>query len=378
MKAPITLLTVVVLCALSLAWSPVGRIGKATADRAGKASRVRAVASTTASPARSDWRLGSPSSYKNLTVFPVIADNSTASADFITLDQGLRSGKVIITELGADGQSRTTAQRQSGGGAEVNRLALTNTSGKPLVLIAGEMILGGKQDRIVGHDCIIESAIAPVPLDVFCVEHGRWSGNATFGQNGGAGSGAGAGQSSGGMTAAPMALPNIREKAQAKKDQGQVWSEVAKAERANGVSSTTGTLNKVYGDKEVTAKLAAFDKGLGASLTGKNIVGAVVAIDGKIVSADVFANAALFQAYWPKLLKSYALQAVSSDQSGNHQVDRAAAEAFLAGANAPSSSEGKAGIYKLTERNGAADASFELESDAKTRQLVHFNRVNKK
>ena len=31
----------------------------------------------------------------------------------------------------------------------MNRLALTNKSGKALILIAGEMILGGKQDRIV-------------------------------------------------------------------------------------------------------------------------------------------------------------------------------------------------------------------------------------
>jgi len=175
-----------------------------------------------------------------------------------------------------------------------------------------------------------------------------------------------------------MASPQLREKAQAMKDQSQVWSEVAKAERANGVSSSTGTLNRVYADKQVNAKLGEFDKSLGPKLGGKNIVGAVVAIGGEIVSADVFANPGLFQAYWPKLLKSYALQAVNSGKGVSQRADRASAEAFLSRADGPSSFAGKDGVYKLSERNAAADASFELESDVINPRLIHFNRVNKK
>jgi hypothetical protein len=254
---------------------------------------------------------------------------------------------------------------------------VTNNSGKTLVLIAGEIVIGGKQDRIVGHDCLVSSSNKPVPLDVFCVEHGRWQAAAAVGRGQGA---RGATETAVRFEPARsvMASPQVREKAQAKKDQSQVWSEVAKAERANGVSSSTGTLNKVYDDKQVNTKLEAFDKVLGPKLIGKNIVGAVVAIGGDVVSADVFANSALFQAYWPKLLKSYALQAVSSEKSIGQPVDRASAEAFLARADATSESAGKDGVYRLSERNGAADASFELESDATTRRLIHFNRVNKK
>jgi len=321
-------------------------------------------------------------------VFPVLADESIASADLITLDEGLRSGKVTITELGADGRSHTINRRQMGDSAEVNRLALTNKSGKALVLIAGEMILGGRQDRIVGHDCIIESSNNPVPLDVFCVEHGRWSGSVAFAERAGvaSGSGRGVGSSSGASTGgppmmtmtAPLALPNIREKAQAKKSQDEVWTAVAETVTVTGTSTSTGTLKSVYQDKRVNTKLDGYERAFKGKLSAGNIVGVVAAIDGKIVSADVFANHSLFQAYWPKMLNSYALEAVSTIPAGAQQVSRTDAEAFLARVQGDDTSNAHEGVYRLAENQSTKDASFELEYTRKNPTLVHFNRVSKK
>lgn len=385
MKASISVLMAVLFCAMASGCSYAGRIAEARSEGGQTRKGTRALASNANASVRPEWRLGAPITRENLTVFPVLSDEAISTEEYITLDEGLKSGKVTITEIGADGRSRAISpNQQSGDQAEVNRLMVTNNSGKTLVLIAGEIVVGGKQDRIVGHDCLVSSSGKPVPLEVFCVEHGRWHEGASFGQSrggsAGVGGGAGVGPGAGGFgtARAVMAPPTVREKAQARKDQGQVWAEVSKAESATGVSSSTGTLNKVFEDKQVNAKLDAFDKELSVKLVGKNIVGAVVAIGGEVVSADVFANSNLFQAYWPKLLKSYALQAVSSANAASQTVDRASAEAFLARANAESSSNGKDGIYRLTERNAASDASFELESDASTRKLIHFNRVNKK
>jgi len=318
-------------------------------------------------------------------VFPVLSDSSIAGADLITLDEGLRSGKVTITELGADGRSHAINRRRVDDSAEVNRLSLTNRSGKALVLIAGEMILGGKQDRIVGHDCIIESSNAPVPLDVFCVEHGRWSGGTAFGENiaaggRGGGVGSGSGASTGAlprMALAPMALPNIREKAQASKSQGDVWSAVAETVTVTATPTATGNLASVYQDKRVNTRVDGYERAFRARLSGGNIVGVVVAVGEQIVSADVFANHTLFRAYWPKMLKSYALEAVSTTKSSAQQVRRADAEAFLArvqGNGAESHKE----AYRLAENQSSNDASFELEYTGKTPTLVHFNRVSKK
>jgi len=329
--------------------------------------------------------LGAPSTYNNLTIFPVVADESTASAEFITLDEGLRAGKVTITELGANGRVHTLNRRQAGDAAEVNRLALTNNSGKALLLIAGEMIIGGRQDRIVGHDCIIESTNTPVPLDVFCVEHGRWSGGVAFGDSrgigvsSGSGRGVGAGGGSNAMTlAAPMAVPNIREKAQATKSQGDVWTAVAETVTVNGARSSTGDLNSVYQDKGVNRKLGDYERAFKDKLSAGHIVGVVAAIGGKIVSADVFANHALFQAYWPKMLKSYALEAVSAPGTVAEPVSKGDAETFLARAQGNSTSDAHDGVYRLAENQSSADASFELEYTKKSPTIVHFNRVTKK
>ena len=56
----------------------------------------------------------------------------------------------------------------------MNRLVLVNNSKHPLILLAGEVVTGGKQDRVVGKDRIVPAESDPVDLSVFCVEHGRW------------------------------------------------------------------------------------------------------------------------------------------------------------------------------------------------------------
>lgn len=399
MKAPAVFVAGVLLAgALAGSWSSKGLEASAVTAQTSKA----VVLKTARGPVRADWRIGAPVTFERLTIFPVISDQPSPSTAFITLDQGLRSGRVTITELGANGQSRRINRRQLSDGAEVNRLALTNNSGKTLVLIAGEMILGGKQDRIVGHDCIIEASNTPVPLDVFCVEHGRWSGGSIFGQSEsagtrvarrttgggrGVGAGIGSGNSAGAgagqgsmtvMTGTPMALPNIREKAQAKKSQDEVWSAVAETVTVNAATTTTSTLNSVYENKRVNQKLDNYERALGNNLTRRNVVGVVAVVGGKIISADVFANHDLFQAYWPKMLKSYALEAVGTVETAKKQVSRLDAETFLSRAQGTGAEDGQEGVYRLRENQSTADASFELLYTKKSPTLVHFNRVAKR
>ncbi len=338
----------------------------------------------------STWRIGSPVRHANLTIFPVISDQQPSTDEFITLDEGLRSGAVTVNEIGAQGgsnaggnrqdnlnqaqsnrinaarQQQAVQQRVSSGG-QVNRLAITNNSGKILVLIAGEIVVGGKQDRIMANDCIIPSTNKATPVDVFCVEHGRWQQRSS-------------GRDADGKFVAAegvMAAPKVREKAQAKKDQSSVWNEVSEKVSKNGVATSTGTLNSVYEDGSVKKKLDAYESALKGKFSSANIVGAVVAVGGKIVTTDVFANSRLFQAYWPKLLRSYSLEAISSGETSG-QVSTEAAQAFLSRVNGKAESKGSDGLYRLNENQSDSDASFELEATATKTKLLHFNRVNKK
>jgi hypothetical protein len=394
MTTTISLAAGIILSGLSLACS-AGRAVEARSDGLQPAQRMSKVALRPAGePLLTDWRSGNPSSFENLTLIPVTSDDTAATDAFITLDQGLQSGTVTVTELGADGRTQGVRPReQSGDTAEVNRLSLTNRSGKLLVLIAGEILSGGKQDCIVGSDRIVKPDNSPIPLDVFCVEHGRWAGGPAFGQrrasppsgigNGpnaiirrgtGGTDGIAAPESANGAPA--MALPSVREKAEAKKSQPEVWAKVAETTETVNVNSSTGALTKAYDDGRVNSDLDRYERALRDKVAGKNVVGVVVGINGKPISADVFASPALFQGYWPKLLKSYALEAISQDRPKRSEIDPPDASFFLSRVLGRNSSEGQDGLYRLTEHQSGNDSSFELEYTAMSPPLlVHFNRV---
>src|SRR4029077_10657339 len=107
-------------------------------------------------------------------------------------------------------------------GAQVNQLVLVNRGKRPLILLAGEVVSGGKQDRIIGKDRIVPVGAEPLPLDVFCVEHGRWTGGSDrFAE------------------AKMMVHPTVRDKAAFEQDQSQVWATVG-----GGIASGVGTVNQ--------------------------------------------------------------------------------------------------------------------------------------
>ena len=428
MSTRVAVVTGALFCAICLAYT-WQRPARAMSNSAMSNSPVsqRQVQSQLA--LRQDWRPGRPVSYENLTLWPVLSDRSFPPGKFITLDEGIRTRKVTITELGGQGQSRILRPGENvEDEAEVNRLSLVNNSGKKLILIAGEMIIGGQQDRIDASDRIIPSTSHPLPIEVFCIEPDRWSGSESFGQSqmiadsasahganhggsspsvagagggtrtgSGAGMGPGSSASIGGASAGGlgsgtgMANLSVREKAEAKKDQGEVWQSVSTT-RADSlgtvnvtataetlVETSSSSLSSVYNNKAVGAKLDRYDKTLSSTVAGRNVVGVVVAVNGRIEAADIFGSHPLFETYWPKLLKSYEVEAVSAARNEPHAIKppaNAAALAFIRPAEGRFSSEGQSGVYKLIKRESEASTSFELDyTGSGAPVLVHFNRV---
>ncbi len=81
------------------------------------------------------YKVLEPIRHGNLTVFPVVAAKSYPTGEFITLDEGLRSGEVVVTEAGSvQGLVRRHGPPIRHDGAEVNRLVLVNNSKRPLLL----------------------------------------------------------------------------------------------------------------------------------------------------------------------------------------------------------------------------------------------------
>src|SRR6185312_14710315 len=160
------------------------------------------------------YKVLNPISHGSLTIFPVVSSNEHDTSEFITLDEGIRSGEVVITEAGRiGGLIRGPHHHIPLSGPQVNNLVLINNSKHPLILLAGEIVTGGKQDRIVAKDRVIPAESDPVDLGVFCVEPGRWTDtSAQFS-----------------TMKSQMAQPSVREKAMVAKDQQQVWNSVGAA-----------------------------------------------------------------------------------------------------------------------------------------------------
>src|SRR5215468_11927681 len=157
------------------------------------------------------FKVLAPISHGNLTIFPIVVAKSHDTSDFLTLDEGIRSGEVVVTEVGnLHGMVRRSPQTYHPG-PQVNTLVLVNNSKRPLILLAGEIVTGGKQDRIVGKDRIIAPESDPVDLNVFCVEHGRWTeSSAKFDTH-----------------ASVMAQPSVRKEVMKEKNQQKVWDSVS-------------------------------------------------------------------------------------------------------------------------------------------------------
>jgi hypothetical protein len=109
----------------------------------------------------------------------------------------------------------------------------------------------------------------------------------------------------------------------------------------------------------------SYDKLLG-NLRAQHAVGAVVAINGEILWADVFASPALFEAYWPKLIHSYAAEAVASRTEsafGAKSPSVSDAQFFLEDLNARSeTAESEPNLYRSTELRGDYFEAFILTS----------------
>jgi hypothetical protein len=243
----------------------------------------------------------------------------------------------------------------------VNQLVLVNNSKRPLILLAGEIVTGGKQDRVIGKDRLVPAESDPIDLGVFCVEPGRWTAtSAKFGSLGTA-----------------MAQPAVRARAMSDKDQAKVWSEVRNAQTvvasrlpapAASEVARTSSYAGVMQNEEVKQQVDSIAEpiqrnyqSLIQQLRERNAVGVVVAVNGEIIWADIFASTALLEKYWPKLVRSYAAEAFVVTKAKGRETDVKSAQEFLDTMEGRRETvESEPGLYRHTEITGDGFKAFEL------------------
>jgi sulfur carrier protein ThiS len=179
---------------------------------------------------------------------------------------------------------------------------------------------------------------------------------------------------------AVFASPVVRGKAMAAKDQQQVWDSVRTSQQAMAVNveaaagaaaevTSTSSYARVMGNKEVQKQVDAVAEPVQRNyesvirqLRDKNAVGVVVAVNGEIVWADMFASTQLLQKYWPKLVRSYATEAMVTRAKGG-EVSSKDAQKFLDDLEGRhETAETEPGLYRQTEITGDGFKVFELTS----------------
>lgn len=231
-------------------------------------------------------RVGEPMGHGSVAVAPVYADDAPLALPYHTLAQAMALGEVTITEAAL---------------ASVPTLQLRNRGALPILIIDGEELAGGKQNRVLNVTLLVP-AKTHFTLPVSCVEAGRWrETRPTF---------------EAGEAVHPtlrrlkveQVSQSLRAGAAPRADQAAVWAEVAERHRAAGTRSATGALHDAYDQHD--AELGQAEASLPYPDDGP--VGVVALVGGQATCADIFDRAATLRAYWPRLVRSYSLEALGA------------------------------------------------------------------
>jgi hypothetical protein len=184
---------------------------------------------------------------------------------------------------------------------QVNQLLIENTSKDTIYIMAGEIVQGGKQDRVIAQDVLLAPNQGKTAISVFCVEQGRWEYKEQQGEKF---------ESYYGLSST-----QLRKSVEKSKNQGSVWNEVSRSNQKLAVNSTTGAYTAQRNSSQFQEKqkncLNSFIKDL---KNHKNLVGIVAVTGNRIIGCDIFASPKLLQNNLENILSSYIKEAITDGE----------------------------------------------------------------
>jgi hypothetical protein len=231
---------------------------------------------------------GIPATFRNLTLVPLLRPAPRGpQPGYLLAEDALVQGLAQITEL-ADGGS-------------VPELQLENHASHPILLLDGEELLGARQNRVLNLT-ILAPPQQVIILPVSCAEAGRWHAQSAAFRPASHVMYAQARAARTGQVTCSMRAHGTR-----RSDQSAVWNDIAaKASRLHA-DSPTQAMAAVYELHAVTTEeyVRAFD-------CVPLQAGVAFAIDGRVVGLDLFDHPHTLRRLFPKLVRSYALDALES------------------------------------------------------------------
>lgn len=310
-----------------------------------------------------EYQLTKPYTNKNMSVRLILGPDAMKDRTFLTLEEALDRKVVVLSET-----------------SNVNQLRITNKSKKHYVFVqSGDIVKGGKQDRVISLDMVLPPASGAIPIDSFCVEQGRWAkrGNESVAEF----------SSSKDM----VNTKALKIAAKARRDQSQVWKEVKESqdlmERRLGksvrVARSATSLQLSLEDKELKKLTEAYFKSVGRVIDAHpDAVGMVFAVNGKLNSIDMYGSQHLFKKLWPKLITSAIREAIT-EKSNRETFKPPSAKAIRSLLlNAKQASPAKRrlpGNIEFITREGETAYQFETRDKgaAPSSMPIHMNYVTK-
>jgi hypothetical protein len=253
--------------------------------------------------ALSSLTLGAPQAYRNLALFPLLAEANSAPG-YILLDEALEKRFAHITEVSE--------------GGSVPELAFENSSAEPILLVDGDELVGAKQNRVINLSILVAGG-RKVKIPVSCVEQGRWSWRSKA------------------FTSAKRTLfasakarkyvrvsESMRSAGSRHANQSEVWRDVAaKVEFCRAESPTMAMADAFESkDNDLGAYARAFQP-------EPRQTGAVIAVDGKVTGVELFDSPATFSKYLERLVRSWAMDAIETVASEQPAPSLKDVERFL-------------------------------------------------
>ena len=306
-----------------------------------------------------DWSLSRPFTHKNLAVYLIRGKDVLPGKKFLGLQEALQQKKAVVHETG-----------------NVNELEVENRSADvELFMQAGDIVKGGRQDRVLAYDLILPARSGKVRLACFCVEAGRWQRRA--------------GEDVGRFSGSSGQLPGkaLRLAVSSARQQGQVWQKVKEQQQKLGRRlkrnvadpRSPSSLQLTLEDKELNARVDAYVAKLEKCVAGsRDVIGFAVTINGKLEGAEVYGSSVLFRQMWPKLLRAAALDAFTEQQQGRRyelaEVDEV--KAFLSeGSRGKGTDTEVNSRIRVTTRQGEAALAIESRDQDHKGALIHRSYI---
>lgn len=244
-----------------------------------------------------------PTSWGNLTVFPLISEARSA-LDYLLLADCIQKDLVSVREVSE--------------GGNVPSLVVENRADKAVLIVDGEELVGAKQNRVANISVLLPARHETI-IPVSCVEQGRWgytsdefsvTGNLQFAR--------------GRAEKLASVHRSMRATGTRQSDQSRVWRSIREKAEVMDARSPTSAMGSIF-----EHHADALDGYLDAFAPQDDQLGGLFVVGGELFGLDVFDQSASFRALLPKLVRSYAIDALEKGTETKQPTSSSDASAFI-------------------------------------------------